>query len=88
VAEVEPLTLNQQKVLKAIALEPVSEPYSNKFSNASGVSVASLQSCFNILLEKDMIYQVNFEDETIETLQVGQYRVLDPLLALSLRQHQ
>jgi AAA+ ATPase superfamily predicted ATPase len=87
IAELENLTLNQQKALKALAVEATIEPYSHKFANAAGVSVSSLQACFDFFLEKDLVYRVLVEDELLDSIKIGQYRVLDPLLAYSLRQY-
>lgn len=87
VLEVEPLTLNQQKVLKNLALYPEREVYSSSYLNKIEISLSSMRACIQSLQEKDLIYQVTLEDPLLEHIKIGQYRVLDPLLAFSLRQY-
>ena len=87
ILEVENLTLNQQKVLKALAIHSVEEVYGHPFLNEVSLPISSMKSCIQFLQDKDLIYQVAFEDPLIEHIKKGQYRVLDPLLAFSLQQY-
>lgn len=87
ILEVENLTLNQQKVLKALAIEPVAEVYSSQFLSKIGMPISSMKACIQVLQDRDLIYQVTLEDPLICHMIKNQYRVLDPLLAFSLRQY-
>lgn len=87
IAEIESLTLNQQKVLKALAIEAEKEVYSNHFLKRVGISISSMKACLQPLQDKDLIYQVAFEDPMVEHMKIGQYMVLDPLFSYSLRQY-
>jgi len=86
VAELEYLTLNQQKVLKFLARNPVLEPMGQSALSDANLSSASMKICLKFLLERDLIFKVNFEDAYLSLFKLDQYRVLDPLLAFSLRQ--
>lgn len=85
VAEVEHLTLNQQKALKYLAFNPVLEPLAKSVLNEVNLSVSSMKMALKYLLDHDLVFQVTFEDECVPTFKKNQYRVLDPLLSYSLR---
>lgn len=85
VAEVEHLTLNQQKALKYFAFNPVLEPFAKSALNAVNLSVSSMKLALQYLLDHDLVFRVTFEDECVPSFKKTQYRVLDPLLAYSLR---
>ncbi len=87
VAEVEHLALNQQKVMKFLAQHPVTEAMSQAVLGQISLSSASMKQCLTALLQRDLIYQVAFEDPLLPLVKKGQYRVLDPLLAFSLNQY-
>lgn len=88
VAEIEKLTVNQQDLLKALAIKPVIEPTGQQFLTTMGMAYSSIRLAIKTLHEKDMIYLVKEEDEAIPNLKRGQIRVLDPLLAFALRKYQ
>ncbi len=85
IAEVEYLTLNQQKVLKFLAQHPSTEPLSQAVLSEINLSGGSVRLCLKTLLERDIIFKVAFEDPRLPLFQLGQYRVLDPLLAYAIR---
>lgn len=87
VAELEALTTNQQDLLKKLALNPTMEPTSQQFLNIVGKAYSSIRLGIKSLLEKDMIYVVNKEDQGLPMLKKQQIRVLDPLLAYLLRKY-
>lgn len=87
ILEVGNLTLNQQKVLKALAGYPTEEVYGHQFLSTASISISSMKSCIQFLQDKDLIYKVTLEDVLVEHLKKGQYSVLDPLLAFYLRQY-
>jgi AAA+ ATPase superfamily predicted ATPase len=87
ISELEKLTANQQDILKSLAQNPVNEPNSQRFLSEAGLSLSSVRAGIKSLLEKDMIYCVKKEDTHVPSLQKGQYRVLDPLLAYALRKY-
>lgn len=88
VAEVERLTLNQQKVIKFLAHHPVMEPTRQNVLSEVNLSGGSVRLCMQFLLKKDFVIKVTFEDDLLPLLKKDQYRVLDPLLAFSLRKYQ
>jgi hypothetical protein len=85
VAELEKLTSNQQDILKALALNPTTEPTGQSFLRQIGLPLSSTRQAIKALTEKDMVYVVKKEDPNIPSIKKGQYRVLDPLLAFALR---
>ena len=87
VAEIEHLTLNQQRVVKFFARNPVMEPTAQSVLNEIKISGASMNLCLKFLLERDLVSRVTFEDTNVPLFKKDQYRVLDPLLAYSLRQY-
>lgn len=87
ISELEHLTKNQQDILKSIAQQSVEEPSSQKFLLQVGLPLSSVRSGIKTLIEKDLLYKVKDEDESIPNLKKGQYRVLDPLLAYALRKY-
>jgi DNA-binding IclR family transcriptional regulator len=78
VAELEKLSINQQNILKALAVMPTDAITGQKFLNQTQLPVSSVRLGMNSLLEKDMVYQIKI---------TGQYRVLDPLLSFSLKKY-
>lgn len=86
-AELEALSLNQQRVIKYLAKNPAIEPYSKTVLNDVNLSISSMRQCIKVLLEKDMVYRITIEDALVGTLKKNQYRVLDPLLSYALRRH-
>ena len=87
VAELERLTVNQQDLLKVLAINPVMEPTGQKFLSLVGMAYSSIRQTIKVLSKQDMVYEVKTEDEAIPGLKIGQIRVLDPLLALALRKY-
>lgn len=87
ISELEKLTANQQDILKTIAQTPSSEPGGQRFLAKTGLSLSSVRLGIKALLDKDMIYRVKKEDAVIPGLVKNQYRVLDPLLAYTLRKY-
>ncbi len=87
ISEIKPLAFNQQKLLKYLAANPTAEPYSIKVSTEVGLSSSSTKGSLEQLVKKDFIDQVTQEDPWVPSLRKGDYRVLDPLFAYSLRQY-
>lgn len=87
VAELEKLTKNQQDLLKVLALTPTTEPSSQQFLNRVGKAYSSVRLGIKSLLEKDMLYIVNKVDPALPMLQIGQIRILDPLMAYVVRKY-
>ncbi|MCL5260886.1 MAG: ATP-binding protein [Gammaproteobacteria bacterium] len=87
IAEIEKLTGNQREVLKAVAKQPVLEPTAHQFLTNVGLAYSSVHQAMKVLFEKDMLYKVKNEDNAILNSQIGQIRVLDPLLAYALRKY-
>ena len=86
ITETEYLTLNQQKVLKFLAFNPTSEPMGQAVLNTINLSSSSMSLCIKFLLERDLAFEVDFEDKRLPLFKKGQYRVLDPLLSFLLKQ--
>ncbi len=87
VVELERLTVNQQNILKAIALNPINEPTSQAFLSSLNVPFSSVRLGIKSLVEKDMLYVIKKEDNNLPGIKKGQYRVLDPLLSFMLRKY-
>jgi hypothetical protein len=85
VAELEKLTPNQQDVLKALATNLVTEPTGQRFLREVDMPNSSIRQIMHSLHDKDMTYKISTLDPAIQNLQIGQIRVLDPLLAFALR---
>jgi len=88
ISELEKLTTNQQDLLKALAIKPVTEPTGQQFLITIGMAYSSIRQTIKTLSAKDMIYKVKNEDGALPNLKQGQIRVLDPLLAFALRKYQ
>lgn len=86
-AELEKLSKNQQELLKALAINPTSEPNGQQFLVQTGLAMSSIRQTISVLIEKDMIFQVSQADELLPLFEVGQYRVLDPLIKYVLRSY-
>jgi AAA+ ATPase superfamily predicted ATPase len=87
IAELEKLTSKQQDILKALANNPSSEPTGQYFVNASRAPASTIKQTMQVLMNKDMVYQVKQLDEALPLLTLNQLRVLDPLLAYTLRKY-
>ncbi|MEM1244103.1 MAG: AAA family ATPase [Pseudomonadota bacterium] len=87
IAELEKLTNNQQIVLKALAINPITEITGQRFLHLVPIAYSSVRQSVRSLYEKDMLYIVKKQDEAIPSLKLNQYRVLDPLLAFALRRY-
>lgn len=90
VAELEKLTVNQQNLLKALALNPIMEPTGQQFLTTANMPYSTVRQTIRALREKDMVYKVapGQEDAIMYGLEQNQLRVLDPLLAFALRKYQ
>lgn len=87
ISEIEKLTTNQQELLKALALQPTHEPTGQHFAAFSGLSTASIRMGLKSLIDKDMVYEIKKEESLLPFLKLGEYRVLDPLIAYALRRY-
>ena len=87
VVELENLTNNQLDILKSLAIQSTTELTGKTFLAAVGLSSSSAQLAIKALINKDMMYQIKQEDPQLTSLKKGQYRVLDPLVAFSLRKY-
>lgn len=65
------LTLIQRSVLKAIAKEPTSSPYSREFLERHRLSIGGTQKAMEVLLSRDLIEKDN----------ENSYRLTDPIMA-------
>lgn len=86
-AEIEAVSVNQQKILKHLAKNPTKEPTGREALAAVKLSSSSMLQGIKALSDKDIIYKVKQIDEKLTFINKEQYRVLDPLLAYSLRSH-
>lgn len=87
IADLEKLTIKQQDILKALALNPTVEPTGQSFISVSKVPGSSIGQTIKLLLNKDMVYKVKRVDEAVPQLELNQFRVLDPLLAFALKKY-
>lgn len=87
VADLEKLTFKQQDVLKALAISPAIEPTGQSFVSAARMAASSINQTIRSLLDKDMVYKVKQLDVAVPQWELGQVRVLDPLLAYALRKY-
>jgi len=87
-SEIGKLTINQQKVIKALAVNPTQQPSSQQFLSQVELSISSVRLALRTLIERDVIYQISQEDSRLPAVRAGQYRLIDPLLAYMLRQYQ
>ena len=65
------LSINQRRVVSALAANPICEPFSSNFVIPLKLSTSSVQQAIEVLLKKDVI----FVDEE------GYYRVLEPAVS-------
>lgn len=71
------LSINQKKLLLALAVTPTKEILSKVFSNYCGVSVSSIQQAIDVLLAKDIIFINEQEKYTVLDPAVKYYLVLN-----------
>jgi hypothetical protein len=69
------LTMSQKSLLKAMAVEPTSTPYSKEYLSKHGLSVGGTQKALKVLLSKDIIEKDN----------EGVFKVTDPIFKIWLR---
>ena len=87
IADLEKLTSKQQDILKALAINPSIEPTGQSFVSASKTPASTINQTIKILLNKDMVYKVKFEDEALSQCKLNQLRILDPLLSYALKKY-
>jgi len=80
ISELENLSINQQDILRAVAMKSPINPQSAEFSIFSEKSTPTIRQCIKVLMEKDFIYKATHIDPYLDHIQLNQYRVLDPLL--------
>lgn len=85
ISDIQSIPTNQQDILRLIAINNPTEPTGAHFSNLSAKAGSTIRQCINVLLKKDFIYKVATEDPELPYIQIGQYRVLDPLISITLR---
>jgi hypothetical protein len=85
ISDIQSLSINQQDVLRYISLESPIEPTGASFNKLVGKANSTIRQCMQVLLNKDFIYHVTIKDLDLKYIQLGQYRVLDPLLANTLK---
>ncbi|HLX53821.1 MAG TPA: ATP-binding protein [Aquella sp.] len=85
VSDIQSLSVNQQDILRQIAINNPNEPFGNDFTLATGKAQSTIKQCISVLLKKDFVYKVNREDLELDRIKLGQYRVLDPLISTVLR---
>ena len=88
IADLEKLTVKQQDILKALALNPVTAPTGLSFVRAAKMPSSSIAQTIKLLMNKDMVYKVKQVSENIEQIELNQIRVLDPLLAYALKKYE
>lgn len=69
------LSLNQKKLLRAIAEEPTNAPYGKDFIAKYDLSIGGAQGALKVLLDQDIVEQVGPEEKKL-------YRVTDPVLGV------
>lgn len=84
-SDIQSLSINQQDVLRQIAIYNPTEPTGAKFAKSVLKAGSTIKQCLDILLKKDFVYQVSVEDPQLPHIQIGQYRVLDPVMSIILR---
>ena len=87
VAELEKLSVKQQDILRALAINPVSEPTGQHFVMVAQAAASTIKQSFQMLMQRDMVYRITQEDPVVPMVQKGQFRVLDPLLSFALRKY-
>ena len=87
IAELEKLTSKQQDILKVLAIHPVVEPTGQSFVSASRSPASTINQTIRSLISKDMVYKIKRLDSALPQMQLGQLRVLDPLLAYALKKY-
>lgn len=85
ISDIQSLSVNQQDILRLIAIHNPTEPMSTNFSKMVFKANSTIRQCVNVLLKKDFIYRVGVEDPDLMHIKKGQYRVLDPLMSIILR---
>ena len=85
ISDIQSLSTNQQDILRLIATNNPTEPTGTHFSKIASKAHSTIRQCINVLLNKDFIYKVTNSDPDLPYIQTGQYRVLDPLLSITLR---
>jgi AAA+ ATPase superfamily predicted ATPase len=85
ISDIQSLSINQQDVLRCIAIYQPKEPTGANFAKLVGKAHSTIRQCIQVLLNKDFIYKVIINDSELENIKLGQYRVLDPLLSVTLR---
>jgi len=88
ISDLEKLTVKQQDILKALALNPVIEPTGQSFVSASKTPASSIAQTIKVLMNKDMVYKIKKIDASIPQIELSQIRVLDPLLAYALKKYE
>ena len=87
ISDLEKLTSKQQDILKALAINPSVEPTGQSFVSTSKAPISSITQILKVLLNKDMVYKVKFEDEALSQCKLNQLRILDPLLSYALKKY-
>jgi hypothetical protein len=85
VSDIQSLSTNQQDILRLIATHNPIEPTGAHFSQIASKANSTIRQCTNVLLNKDFIYKVTANDPELPYIKIGQYRVLDPLISVTLR---
>ena len=85
ISDIQSLSTNQQDVLRLIATNNPTEPTGTHFSKVASKANSTIRQCVNVLLNKDFVYKVTVNDPELQYIKLGQYRVLDPLLSITLR---
>ena len=84
-AELEKLSVNQQEVLKQLALLPTALVNGQAFVAQTGLALSSIRQTIQALIDRDLIYQVTEVDPYLSTFKCHEYRVLDPLMSFGLK---
>lgn len=85
ISELQNLSTNQQDVLRLIAIHNPIEPTGAYFSSVTAKASSTIRQCISVLLAKDFIYKVTIYDPELIYVKMDQYRVLDPLISVTLR---
>ena len=80
VDELNNLTYSQKDILRSLALYPTDKPTAIKFTKMINRPVSTISQSIKSLLEKDMIYKIDYQDVGLPWIQFGYYRVLDPMV--------
>ena len=85
ISDLQSLSVNQQDILRLIAIHNPNEPMSNSFTQITAKAQSTTRQCIAVLQKKDFIYKITRDDPDLLFIKVGHYHILDPLMSTILR---